>query len=90
MDPPPKTWLLESILATLLCCLPFGIAGIVYASKVENYWYSGRQSEAQEAAQSARKWTMVSFFVGIAWIVIYFVLVMVGAVSGIFASGLGY
>ena len=33
---PPKTWLVESILVTLFCCLPFGIAGIVNASKVES------------------------------------------------------
>lgn len=25
----PKTWLVESILVTLFCCLPFGIVGIV-------------------------------------------------------------
>ena len=30
---PPKTWLVESIVATILCCLPFGFAGIVNASR---------------------------------------------------------
>jgi len=33
---PPKSWLVESILVTLFCCLPFGIAGIVNASRVES------------------------------------------------------
>ena len=28
----PKTWLVESILVTLFCCLPFGIVGIVNAA----------------------------------------------------------
>ena len=32
---PPKNWLIESILVTLFCCLPLGIAGIINASKVE-------------------------------------------------------
>ena len=32
----PRTWLVESILITVLCCLPFGIVGIVYASKVSS------------------------------------------------------
>lgn len=32
----PKTWLVESILVTCLCCLPFGIVGIVNATKVES------------------------------------------------------
>ena len=38
---PPKNWLVESILVTVLCCLPFGIAGIVNASKVEVLFLSG-------------------------------------------------
>ncbi|WP_419184195.1 DUF2752 domain-containing protein [Xiashengella succiniciproducens] len=38
---PPKTWLGESILVTIFCCLPFGIAGIVNASKVESRFYAG-------------------------------------------------
>jgi len=32
---PPKNWLVESILVTLFCCLPLGIAGIINASKEE-------------------------------------------------------
>ena len=30
----PKTWMVESVLATIFCCLPFGIVGIINASKV--------------------------------------------------------
>ena len=33
----PKTWMAESILVTILCCLPFGIIGIVNAAKVSFY-----------------------------------------------------
>lgn len=62
---PPKTWLLESILATLLCCLPFGIVGIVYASKVETRFYAGDLVGAVKASSSAETWTLVSFFFGI-------------------------
>ena len=32
----PKNWLVESILVTIFCCLPFGIAGIVFASQVNS------------------------------------------------------
>lgn len=31
----PKTWLVESILVTCFCCLPFGIVGIINATKIE-------------------------------------------------------
>ena len=62
---PPKTWLLESILATLLCCLPFGVVGIVYASKVETRFYAGDLVGAVKASSSAETWTLVSFFFGL-------------------------
>ena len=35
---PPKTWLVESILVTLFCCLPFGVVAIVNSSKVESHF----------------------------------------------------
>ena len=62
---PPKTWLVESILATLLCCLPFGIVGIVYASKVETRFYAGDLVGAVKASSSAETWTLVSLFFGL-------------------------
>lgn len=38
---PPKTWLIESILVTLFCCLPLGIVGVVNATRVESRFYAG-------------------------------------------------
>lgn len=70
---PPKTWLVESILVTLFCCLPFGIAGIVNASKVESRFRGGDIHGAIKASADARKWTMTSFWIGIIVGVIYFV-----------------
>jgi len=61
---PPKTWLVQSILVTLFCCLPFGIAGIVNAAKVESRFYGKDYEGAIRASQNAKKWTMVSFVVG--------------------------
>ena len=52
---PPKTWLVESILATLFCCLPFGIAGIVNAAKVESRFFAGDTEGALRASQEAGK-----------------------------------
>jgi hypothetical protein len=78
---PPKTWLLESILATLFCCLPFGIAGIVNAAKVESRFYAGDIEGAERASQEAGKWTMVSFWVGIIIGVIYVIITLISAVS---------
>ncbi len=65
MNTRPKTYILESILVTLFCCLPFGIAGIVYASKVNSLYEAGNIVLAQEASKNAKKWIMWGFICGI-------------------------
>jgi len=78
---PPKTWLVESILATLFCCLPFGIVGIVNASKVETRFYAGDIKGAQRASADAKKWTIVSFWLAIGLVAIYFILIILGIIG---------
>ena len=78
---PPKSWMVESILATLFCCLPFGIAGIVNASKVESKFYAGDIAGAKRASEEAGKWTKVSFFIGIGGIVLYAIMMAVGVAA---------
>lgn len=68
----PKTWLVESILVTLFCCLPFGIVGIVKASKVSSMFNMGNYAGAQQASADAKKWTMLGFWIGLAIMVIYY------------------
>src|SRR5258706_5273113 len=68
-EPKPKNWLVESILATIFCCLPFGVVGIVFAAQVNNKYDSGNNPGALKASKEAGKWTKVSFWLGIAWIV---------------------
>ena len=69
---PPKTWFVEAILATVFCCMPFGIAGIVYAAKVEPYYVSGKIIEAQLASSNAKKWTLIGVGVAILGWILYF------------------
>lgn len=47
----PKTWMAESILVTVFCCLPFGIAGIVFASKVSSLYAAGNYEAALQAVK---------------------------------------
>lgn len=49
----PQTYMWQSIVVTLLCCLPFGIAGIVNASKVSGLYAAGQYEEAQKASAQA-------------------------------------
>lgn len=67
----PKTWMVESILVTVFCCVPFGIVGIVNASKVSSLYAQGQYEEAQKASSNAKKWTKIGFFTGLAVTIIY-------------------
>ncbi|GHV69585.1 hypothetical protein FACS1894199_18500 [Bacteroidia bacterium] len=88
---PPKTWLIQSILVTLFCCLPFGIVGIVNASKVETRFYAGDIDEANRLAAQAAKWTKLGFWIGLGVIILYFFFMTFVIGAGIFAglSGVG-
>lgn len=85
---PPKTWLLESILVTLFCCLPFGIVGIVYASKVESLWSAGRYDLAEQASRDAKKWVIWGVIAAVAVAVLYIVFWVVLFGMGITLSEL--
>lgn len=83
---PPKNWLAESILVTLLCCLPFGIAGIVNAAQVSSKFAAGDYDGAIRASQEAGKWTKIGFWVGIGVIGLYILFFVVLGVGGFMAA----
>lgn len=66
-NPPPKpdNYLAWSILATILCCLPFGIVAIVKSSKVDSLWLTGNYAEAAAASDEARTWCIVAAVCGV-------------------------
>lgn len=62
---PPKTWLVESIVVTLCCCMPLGLVGIINAAKVETLYNGGQYAEATHASEEARKWTLIALVLGL-------------------------
>ncbi len=78
----PKTWLAESILVTIFCCLPFGIVGIVNAAKISTLFAEGRYDEAEHASRQAGKWTKTGFWIGLACGVVYLICVAYAAGTG--------
>lgn len=77
----PRTWMAESILVTIFCCLPFGIVGIINASKVSSLSAQGNYDEAQRASADAKKWTIISLCVGLVAIVSYMVIYGFAAIA---------
>lgn len=74
-----KTYLVPAILATLFCCMPFGIIAIVYTTKVTAKLEVGEQQEAAIASREALKWCWISFGMGLlSWIV----LIVIGNMAG--------
>lgn len=80
---PPKSWLVESILVTvlpfILCSSIFsllGIIGIVSASKVESLFQRGDYAAALEASNQAGKWTKITLWISIAWVLLWIIAIV--------------
>jgi hypothetical protein len=58
-------YLVQAILCTLCCCLPFGIVAIVYAAQVNSKLAGGDFHGALNASQNARTWCWVAFALGL-------------------------
>src|SRR5262249_46113366 len=52
-------YLVPAILVTVLCCLPFGIVAIVYASQVNDRLRAGDIVGAQAASKNAKIWCLI-------------------------------
>jgi len=85
-----ENWLVEAILVTLLCCLPFGVVGIIFAAQVNTKQQAGDMEGAEKSRREAAKWTKLGFWIGLGVIILYILFVFVLGV-GMFgaASSLG-
>ena len=79
--PPPANNMVGAILVTILCCLPFGIAAIVNASRVESLWYAGNQQAAIDAAEKARKWVIAAIVSSLVFGALYFIFLLACGVA---------
>lgn len=77
----PDTWLVQSILATICCCLPFGIVGIVNATKVESYYMRGDYANAIRSSENAKKWTIWAVIAAVIFVVLYVFGLLIAALS---------
>jgi predicted secreted protein len=77
--PPPPNYLVWAILTTLFCCLPFGIASIVFSAQVNGKWSSGDFAGAQNSSTKARQFAIAAAACGVVVIVIYLIVAAVAA-----------
>jgi hypothetical protein len=80
---PISNHLVEAILVTLFCCIPFGIVAIVFAAQVNSKIAAGDVQGALDASHKAQTWTWVSFICGLIPAILGFLVV-------IFQTALGF
>ena len=79
--PCPETHLTKAILITIFCCLPFGIASIIHASRVSSSYILGNYEYALEQSQKANMWANIGIIVGVVYYLIYMGIMIVAVLS---------
>ncbi len=64
-EPMPPTYLVMSVIITILCCTIPGIVAIVYSSQVSSRYYVDDIEGARRASRNAEIWIIVSFVLGV-------------------------
>lgn len=61
------THLIWAILATVFCCLPFGIIAIVFAAQTSSRLDMGDYTGARRCSDTAFKWCLAATLIGLLW-----------------------
>ncbi|MGH9041809.1 MAG: CD225/dispanin family protein [Acidimicrobiia bacterium] len=72
--PKPDNNLVWAILSTIFCCLPLGIASIVFAAQVDGKWAQGDHQGARDAADKAKRFAMIAAGVGVGMIILFIMI----------------
>lgn len=63
----PSTYLVWSIIVTILCCIPFGVVAIIYSSKAGRKADMGDYKGARKAAEVAEWMIILAITLGLVW-----------------------
>lgn len=78
-EPMPPTYLVWSVIMTVLCCLVPGVVAIIFSSQVSTKYYSGDIEGAKRASRNAEIWIIVSFVLGVLSATLYLPIMLVSA-----------
>lgn len=78
-EPMPDTYLVWSVVITILFSMIPGIIAIIYSTKVSSRYYQGNIEGAKRASRTAQIWCIVSILLGILWMTFYLPLVLLTA-----------
>lgn len=72
-------YLVQAILSTVFCCVPFGIVAIIYAVQVNNKKQVGDLAGAADASGKAQTWCWVAFGTGLIIGILNVIIAIAGA-----------
>ncbi|MGD9126817.1 MAG: CD225/dispanin family protein [Planctomycetia bacterium] len=78
---PINPHLVDAILVTLCCCLPFGIVGIVFAAQCKSQMEVGNYGMAMEYSKKANMWNMIGLVCGLVGVGLYILMIIISAAN---------
>lgn len=85
IPPMPSSYLWASILGSVFCCLPLGIVGIIYSTKVSDEYNRGNYEKSEEYSEKALFFSLLSVSIFIIFLLLSFTIWLL-----IFFSRYGY
>lgn len=73
-------YLVQAILVTLCCCMPFGVVSIIYAAQVNTKRDQGDVAGAWDASKKAKTWAWVAFGLGLLANVVFLAFGLLGVI----------
>lgn len=77
-EPMPSTYLVWSVICTILCCFIPGIVAIINSTKVSSRYFEGDIEGARRASRNAEIWIIISFVLGVITNTLYIPLSIAG------------
>jgi hypothetical protein len=82
-------YLVQAILTTIFCCIPFGIVAIIFAAQVNGKLSAGDYAGAMQASKQAKMWCWLSFGIGLAVEILFFVVYAMMIAAAVSAASHG-
>lgn len=82
-NPPPRVpnYLVFSILTTILCCLPLGIAAIFKSAQVDKKIALGEYEAAIQTSKQARTLNILAAVLGVVFSIFYVIIVVIAGTT---------
>ncbi|XP_056619058.1 synapse differentiation-inducing gene protein 1-like [Triplophysa dalaica] len=78
---PPPDYLVYSVFTLLCCCLPLGLAALVYSIYTREAVISGNRQLAESMSRTARMLNSIALGIGLTCLIVYIICVFVFTVN---------